>query len=482
MKLFKTAVVVFLLAVMFSGAAFAQDAVGGSTTISGSTTINVTDPVITGGSITGGSIIILPLYNPPVVRTWTINILGTKYIYTYTTTTWANNNKLAQIAFSTKRYNRDNLLLGETGYEYNFDNNGRPSQLFPFRRFADTYSYNAAKLLANKTHVYYLYNSRNRLVETQDTRYTYTYNTDNSIKEEVCIYKRTGSNGALLDSWRSVTAYTYCANGDSYSVYSFYGSDGKLRSKMADISIADGSGISKYKLFYDVDANGQVTYTHVFADTADPIVIMPNQPSPNEIPGVGGAGEIDPSVAITGIRDAANQPDDIRIDVNGDLYINTDKVYDFSHMTINVSNNLNMQSGQQNGYDIYVNGDLAIESTGSLDLRGLKIYATGNITITTAEDITVDSDSVLAAGGDILFNAGGSIVTNGVVNPAAQFVMNSNVSATVNTTTGRIVNGDAGLAERLTVQQGSIPLPQGVTISGEIVTSGCTLNMAKKIE
>ena len=480
MKLIKVALVILAVITMVGSSAFAQEIVGGWTTVSTSSTISATDPIMIGGSITGGFILIR-IYNPPVVRTWTINILGTKYVYTYTTTTWANNNKLAQIAFSTKRYNRNNLLAGETGYEYNYDNNGRPSQLFPFRRFDDTYNYNARKLLANKTHIYYLYNAKGRLAETQNTRYAYTYNTDNTIKEEVCTYKRTGANGAVLDTWRSVTAYTYCANGDLYTVFSFYGSDGKLRSKLANITIANGSQNNEYIVHYDVDRNGQVTYTHVFANTGDPVVTIPNQPSPNEIPGVGGAGNVDPSLIIAGIRDAAAQADDIYINVNGDLYINTDKIYDFSHMTINVSNNLSMGSGQKNGYDIYVDGDLNIDSTGSVDLSGLKIYASGSITITAAEDIITDSETEFMVGGMVLIG-GGSIVANGVANPAAQAIINSDVNGTINTTTNMVVKGDTGLSDRLTVQQGSLPLPQGVTISSEMITTSQAIGMAKKIE
>lgn len=420
----------------------------GSTSMMLGRVINQTS-IITNGAITvSGNIILLPL------RRVTSTVKVSCFYYTNEIAYWGNSNVIAKRSSATRLYNKDNQLMWESGYEYTYDINGRPDLSSPFRRFNNTYTYNQSKQLINSVLVDNIYDAKGKLT-----------------------------------SYRTVKAYTYCANGDSYVMNSTYGSDGKLLSQGADITVVDGAQTKNYYAFYGLDQAGQITYTSIYQNDNGTMTLVTN---------LSGQGYKGPADIIASIRDPFNQRCLIR--VNGDIFLNSNKSWDLTNIDFEVSGTFNLEP--RSGSDIHVVGDVSIER-GTLDLGNRWVNVTGNLTLGKDAKIITSGFSIIHVGGDLYVDShiehtgdfsvcivvDGSISTGSNIETTGNVVIEHNgrvgiepwlSSDKAGFVNGPALRGDASALERNAVIESSkTQLPQGVSLSGEIALKSNSLNMKK---
>jgi hypothetical protein len=327
------------------------------------------------GTLSGG--IIIPIYNPPVIKTWTITAAGYKIVMSIKIYTWAANNNLAKRIIGCEIYDRNSLLLRSSGIEHDYDINGKISSATIYDL---NYKYNTSAQLISGVEIYHKHDLTNQIKTTTRRDNSYSYYADGRLKEEVSIYKFTDSRGRIIDSWRTVDAYAYYANGDSSKTHYWYSSTGKLLAQCAEITLVYGAETKKHNVIYDVDQNGLITYTHVL-EAKD----VMQYPGPDDIAAVSGQGYKAPADIISDLRDYMEHQNDVHINVDGDIYLNSDKTWDFTHMTLDVTGTLTMAPGEKDGYDMYVNGNLTINSNGIVDFSAIKLYVSGNATMTAVD-------------------------------------------------------------------------------------------------
>ncbi len=337
-------------------------------------------------------------------------------------------------------YNRSGALSSEIYYSYNYDTGYKP---LSSDKTIILYTYTAKGELQKKTSNAYFYDSRGKQVSSSANIYSYTYNEDGTPKQEIYTYEERGADNKIRSYSRNVTDYYRMDSGDTYEVRNSYDINGNLIVKTARIGIFDNGQTTNYYVVYVIGADGQVAYTHVY-DSHNA-----------EVGNLSGSGFMAPLDIIGAIRNPATQ-DEMLIKVEGDMYLNSDRQWDFSKFGIDVSGSLNIMPNDD--YDIYVEGDMTMASEGTIDLRGYRICVTGTLNV-NAGTIKMDSTTLINVGDALNLNTTGDIINVGSL-------LSKEEPATITP------QGEIELINKMAVlnivQQQQQQIPQGVTVSGSI--------------
>ena len=386
------------------------------------------------------------LYNPPVVKVTVRNSSSYRYEYKAESYTWYNTSVRAKQTHSTSAYNRAGQLTNRSGYEHLYDRSGRLTASAPIRRFYERYTYNAANRLVAKLMTNSFYDSRYKLQFIETYNITQVYHADGSLAEVRSAFQRIGADRKITDSSTTLDVYAYLPDGSSYKTHYYYGSTGKLLGQTTDITVVSGLQTEQYRVVYDVDSSGVITYTHTFLVTEDLVAIYPNQPSPNDLPGLSGQGYRAPVDIVSSIKNPPSQNKGVTFNVTGDLKLNSSRTWSFSDFTINTTGSTFMTE-DTSGYDIDVVGDLEIISEGDVDLS---IYDHG---VRVSGNLTIKVGGALKLLGTAPINVGGTV-----------FIDSGNVSNSGTTTTN--TSGNTGTF----AGGGNIVVTPGSTISGNTGT------------
>lgn len=314
-------------------------------------------------------------------------------------------------------YDKNNRLIRQAIFNRHYDTSYKT---LSSERINLTYSYDAAGALTGRVNNTRFYNAKGELVSSSTSTTANTYNADGSLKQESVTYEECGADGKIRTYSKTVTDHVYYENGDSYSASSFYDINNKLCGKVAYISLIRDGQKTNYRVMYDVDGNGNVVHTNVYDNDG------------NEIADLGSNGYKQPSDIIKDIYNPADPY--IRMTVNGDITLNSNKTWDLGSYIINASGNFAIGS-DTNGYDIYANGDVTIESDKTIYLSAYSIYVNGNLTINSRESIILSSSLPINVTGSLSINAnldlfGSGSLNNGTVSvdPAANLTMSGDLS------------------------------------------------------
>ncbi len=348
--------------------------------------LNAVGSQINLNSLTSG--IVIDLFQPGKLETLTVSGFGQTVVMTYQPFYWTFNGRLAQTTTTAKRYDRNGILTNAVGTTFYYDSNGRPAKGKTHMTYTSTFQYDAKSRKKSENTTYTTYDLF-RIVQRMTDSQTFAYNTNGTLARKERNYRTTGADGKVINdaSGRVVDVYTYRLTGDVIQTHDVYELSGKLRTKTADLTVVDGAVTRKYSVSYDLNASGNVTYTHTYAAEEGAYV-------PVDIPELSGAG----------FRDATQILDDLKdllapayLNIQGDVVFSSAKTWDFSKFNLQVSGSLTVGS-EPNGYDIYVTGDLQL-TKGTMDLKGLKLYVSGNIGISPDATLLMDSASHVVVGG-----------------------------------------------------------------------------------
>jgi len=265
-------------------------------------------------------------------------------------------------------------------------------------------------------------------------------------------------------------------------VYSGYDINGKLCTKTANLSLAENGQNVAYRVLYDIDASGNIQYTHVY--DANGI----------EVNALSGSGYKEPAVIISDIRNP-HESSPFVMHVDGDITLNSNKTWDLNKITMEVSGNLNFGT-DTNGYDIYSNGNMTLTGD-KIDLSAYSLYVNGDLTVNGAlsvgsiyatGSIVVNAGSLnLGQNGNLPINIGSTFTGGSLPANGGSITINGVMTAPNNLTfTQRTITlqGDVELINKMSIdnaiQTQRQQLPQGVTISGTIAISGQEVLPLKK--
>lgn len=338
------------------------------------------------------------------------------------------------VSTSTYFYDKNNRMTARNIINRHYD---ATRKLMSSEQINTTYTYNINGAQAGWVTNARFYDAKNKLVLSSTATMTNTYDASGWLKQEAGTYIERAPNGSILSYSKSTTDYAFGDNGSSYIIYSNYDANNRLCGKAADISLTKDGQTVKYRVSYDVDDTGSILHTHVY------------DANNNELGKLGGDGYKEPTNIITAIlfpiSDKVSLP--IKITVNGDLTLNSNKTWDLSKFEINVSGSLNVMP-TTNGYDIYSSGDMTIESDGPIDLSPYSIFVNGNLTINAKSTLTISGSLPMEATGALNITTG-----NGTVNVSdGDFVVqnplpilptdgNTTINVPFNGNTGLIVGG-----------------------------------------
>jgi len=424
MKMVKMFLTMLVITAASIGVVYAQN-------INSSVTIGAISTQITGQItiVDGIGTIILP----PKVETETWKVGNITFIRTITSLYWSPN-QLMQKTITLKQY-KNGLLRSASSIVYNYDTKG--ILLSPVTRSSRTYTYDSKKRLTseNITNIYYdtTYNVKNIILSSERINITYSYNKNSSISKKTTTTSFYNAKGKFTSSTKVITTYaynqngsvkqestikteyntkgkitsyskivkdnTYYDNGDSYTVISTYDIKNKLEGKFAYVSLTKNGESVSYSIIYEVDLNGNITYTHVY------------DANQKELTSLGGNSYKEPSSIINDLYNSADTYTNIKVE--GDLTLNSNRTWDLSKYIINTTGNFSINSNT-NGYDFYVNGNMTMESEGTIDLSGYKIYVNGNLSISTPGNIISNSATVINVTGTLNIK-NGSLTNNEIL-------------------------------------------------------------------
>lgn len=332
------------------------------------------------------------IYNAGTPKTITLSAFGYRIVHTQQPYYWSSNQTLAKMVTSSQTFDPKGLLIREHTTEQFFNAQGRPAADLYLRISDSVYQYNSKSQRIGLTISRVSYDGKNRMVQRMTENFTYAYTSDGSMARMERNYRTTGADGKVINdaSGRVVDTYTYDAL-DTIKVHDYYSIAGRLLGKTADLVVVQNGLSKKYGVSYDLNAAGAVTYTHVYEQKDDAFYIH------QDIPELSGAGYKTATQVHAGIKNLAAQV--AHLNVQGDMIFNSTKISDLSKFNINVSGSFTIEPAS-NGYDIYVTGDLSL-TKGTLDIKGLKVYISGNLTVSADATLQMDSTSSVVMGGNM---------------------------------------------------------------------------------
>jgi len=170
------------------------------------------------------------------------HIHGYEYIHTGTLIRWPNG-KLRERTIVDEIYNPYHLLIAKTGREYLYNLKGK--LISPIHYYMSSFVYNKNKALTTENTSNYYYDTRNKLISSNQIKITYTYNATGTLEQRINRSYFYDAQHKLVSSSVAKSTYAYYENGakkSEESEYSEYDTSGNRRAYSHTKEIYDQSG------------------------------------------------------------------------------------------------------------------------------------------------------------------------------------------------------------------------------------------------